>query len=116
VAKALGRDEPGPRALELEDRIGGDGRAVQDLAEIPAREPALLEQHGEPVHDGVRIVVDRRRDLLRQNAALGVEQDDVGERAADVDADAEARLAHRITRGSHSAMSGTSIRITTPSM
>ena len=91
VAESGGRDKAGPRALELEDRVGGDRGAVQHLGEIASAEAGLAEQLAQAVDNGARVVVDARRDLLRVNAAAGVEQHDVGEGAADVDADAEAR-------------------------
>jgi len=43
VAEALGGDQPDPRALVLEDRVGSDRRAVADFLDGAAVEPGLAE-------------------------------------------------------------------------
>ena len=50
--------------------------------------PRVVQQFEDPLDDAARVVVGRRQHLLRPQRALGAEQDDVRERAADVDADA----------------------------
>ena len=47
----------------------------------------VLQQFEDALDDAARVVVGRRKHLLRPQRALGAEQDDVGERPADVDAD-----------------------------
>ena len=44
VAVSLGRDHPGPRAAVLEDRVGGDGRPVKDVADVAGRDPVPLAE------------------------------------------------------------------------
>jgi hypothetical protein len=88
---ALGRQETDLRPLPLEQRVGGDGRAVNDrfgLGQQPVEVRAELGgQEREPV-DQADGRVGRRRGALgdRDRAAL-LDEDEVGERAADVDAD-----------------------------
>jgi hypothetical protein len=87
VAEALSCDQAGPGALALQDGIGRHGRAVPDLRDLGRSEPAGPQDLAEAGHDRTRIIVDRGRDLLGLERAVGAQHDDVGERAADVDAD-----------------------------
>ena len=89
VAEPLGRDQPGPGPSELQDRVGGHGGAVNDLAHVTPAEAGLAEDVAEALADGPGVVVHAGGDLLRVDVAVGVQEDDVGEGAADVDADAE---------------------------
>ena len=101
VAEALAGDEPHPRAGQLQDRVRRHRGAVHDLGDL-ARRHAMPDEHRlEPFDDGERIVIDARRDLLRDDPPAVVEQHDVGERAADVDADPVAAhaLLPRVTNG-----------------
>ena len=91
VTEALRRDEPGPRAPELEDRVRGNRGAVQDLAHVVAGHAGFVEQLTDALDDGAGVVVDARRHLLRVDGPIVVQEHDVGERPADVDADAKAR-------------------------
>ena len=85
VAKPLGGDEPGPRALVLEDRVRRDRRAVADLLDHAAGQAGLDEQLAQACDDGLRIVADAGGDLLGVQRAVGTQQHDVGEGAADID-------------------------------
>ena len=58
-----------------------------------AATPVSAEQVGQALDDGARVVVDAGGDLLRVDGAVRSQQHDVGERAADVDADAVGGLA-----------------------
>ena len=89
VAEALGGEEARAGALPLQDRVGGDRGAVDDLADHRRVEPLLREEPADALHDATAQVVRRRRDLRREDAALLGEEHDIGERAADIDADAE---------------------------
>ena len=89
VAKALGGDQADARALVLEDRVGGDRGAVADLLDGAAVEAGLARRpRSSPSTMACGVVADARRDLLGVDGAVGAEQHDVGEGAADVDADA----------------------------
>ena len=84
VAEAARGDEPGARALALEEGVGGRGRAVDDDLQIRGRRRGL----GEGGQDAVGLVADGRRHLGHAHGAGGlVEEHEVGEGAADVDAD-----------------------------
>ncbi len=90
VAEALRRDQRRPRAATLEDRVRGDGRGVHDAGDLGPVDAALGEQRHRSGHDAAGVVVGRGQHLLRPHGAVVAEQDDVRERAADVDAEAEA--------------------------
>src|SRR5262249_45780449 len=70
-------------ALVLQQRVGADRRAVHDRRQRfhrPAR--------GDPVEKAERLIAARRRHLVRAAGAGGfVEEEQIGERAADIDAD-----------------------------
>ena len=87
VAKALCRDQAGTGALQFEDGVRGDRGAVQQLDDLGRPEGMLADQRGEPPDDRRRVIVDSRGNLLGQPLAVLTEKDDVGESAADVDAD-----------------------------
>src|SRR6266513_2968575 len=72
----------------LENGVRGHRRAVADLLDRAAGEARLAEHLGEALDDRLRIVLDARGDLLAADRAVGAEQHDVGEGAADVDTDA----------------------------
>ena len=88
VAEAPRGDQPGSGALVLEDRVRGDGRAVAQLLDRLRREPHLAQHFRQAFDDRLRVVLDARGDLLGVDRAVGAEQHDVGEGAADVDTDA----------------------------
>src|SRR5207244_6301498 len=91
VAKALRGDQPGARPLVLQDRVRGDGGAVAQLFERLGREPRLAQYFRQAFDDRLRVVLDARGDFLGVNRAVGAEQHDVGEGAADIDTDAITR-------------------------
>ncbi len=83
VAKAWRRDEADPRALAFEQRVGADRRAMHDGAEV-----GDAAERFEPGEEALRLVAALRRRLGRDEAAgRAVKQHEVGEGAADIDAD-----------------------------
>ncbi len=88
VAKPLGGDQADACALVLQDRVRRDGGAVADLLDRRPGKRRLVEDFGEAVDDRLCVVLHARRQLLGVDGAVGAEQHDVGEGAADVDADA----------------------------
>ena len=87
VAKALGGDERGARALALDQRVGGERGAVHQDADIPGGE----RRGGEHFRDSFehsRLGRARRGQHLGRMAPAGVLQHDVGEGAADVGGEA----------------------------
>ena len=89
IAKAAGRDQPGARALQLENRVGRDRGAVQQFGDATRLGADLGEQRRQPIDDRAGVIVDARRDLLRVARTVVAEQHDVGEGAADIDPGAE---------------------------
>ena len=92
-------------AAQFQNSVRRHRRAVEQLAHVGAAEPGFAEELAHAVHDRAGVVVHARRDLLRVDAARGIEQHDVGERAADVDPDAKAR-GHRQVARSASGFAG----------
>ena len=87
VAEAGGRQQAAARSLPFEHGVRGDRGRVDDLGDARRRRPGLLQQLEDALDDAAGVVVGRRQHLLRPQRAVGAEQDDVGERPADVDAD-----------------------------
>ena len=91
VAVALGRQETDLGSLALEQRVGGDGGAVDDrfgLGEEPAQiRRQLCGQQRQAIDQADGRIRRRRGALGDRERALRVDRDQVGERAADVDAD-----------------------------
>ena len=84
VAEPAGGEQRGRGALALEDRIGRDRAAVQQLFERGGGRAKLFEQAPHACDDRVRIVLRRRRELAGGEPSVGGEHGDVGERSADV--------------------------------
>ncbi len=96
VAKAFGRDERDARQLEMdlsEQRVRRDRARVRDERDVFRRD--LGEQRAQRVEQAVLRRARRRRHLVPQHPPVIGERDEVGERAADVDADAPAHRAYR---------------------
>ena len=69
VAEALGREQPRARAAALEDRVGGDGRPVEDLAEVGRADAGRRQQLARARDDRLGVVVGGGQDLARERAA-----------------------------------------------
>ncbi len=89
VAEAARGDQPGRRAGALQDGVGGDRGAVQNLADHARVDRQLGEQAAQPVDDGDAGVRRAGRDLALMQHAVRRHQHDIGERAADIDGDAD---------------------------
>ena len=88
VAEAVRRDHPGVRAGMGEHDVGRDGRPVQEVVDVRECDTGLRAQRLHALDDAARRVVRRGGNLVDGDPALLlVDQDQVGERAADVDAD-----------------------------
>ena len=95
VAEAGGGDEPRHRAAALDQRVGEERGGVHDPREVARGQAMLAQQAFDARGDGAGGVVVGREDLAVQLApARVVVDDDVGERAADVDPE---RVAHLLT-------------------
>ena len=82
VAEAARRDDADLRPAPLQQRVGADGRAVHDRSLRRAADRA------QAVEEALRLVAAPRRHLGgRERARRGIEAEQVGERAADIDPD-----------------------------
>src|SRR5262249_31938056 len=90
-------DDPDLRAVALDDRVGGDRRAVDE--EVDVAEGALHVQsalQGERLDAAEDRLLRRTRGarrLVDAQAPLAVDRNEVGKRAADVDADSHTHSA-----------------------
>ena len=96
VAKAVGGEQPRHRAVALDQRVVRDRGAVHERLDAPEedveRQTLPSRELVEPFDDRERAVLGRAEALLEQHA-FGLEQGEVGEGPADVDADAPAHAA-----------------------
>jgi hypothetical protein len=91
MPEALGDDQAERLDLALEQRVGRDGRAVREPGEVRRRASGLSQDARDTLYEPDRRVRRRARDLGDLDpAGRAVHRDDVGERAAGVDADAKA--------------------------
>ena len=98
VAKAPRGDEGAAHPLALQHGVGADGGAVDHRLEFLRR----LAERGEAGHEAVRLVGRRGRYLGDAHGARGrIDQQQVGEGAADIDAEPAAA-----GRGAHGVLTG----------
>src|SRR5262249_19412915 len=85
LPEALGGDQPDLRALALQDRVGGHGRAVQQMGDLAALHPGLRADQVDAVPYPGRLVLRRGGRLGPPGrSGLLVDEQHVGEGAADV--------------------------------
>ncbi len=94
VARSAGDDEPGLGALSFDQRVDGDGRAVDQFVDDGGFQPALAD-----AVDDALFQLRRRGEALRLNEALGgiVEADQIGEGASDIDGDDDHACLYSLT-------------------
>ncbi len=103
VAEALGHQQRDARAAMLDDRIEADGGAMHQQADRIRREPGGCKQCGETLGHRARRIGGRARLLVvDERGQVRMEQHEIGEGAADVDADAG--FARRLGHGSSSTI------------
>jgi hypothetical protein len=89
VAVALRGEHPDLRAVVLDDDVRGDRRAVEHLVQCGRGLPGLLRELLDAVDRPLGRILRRRRELVDEDlAALVVHVDEIGERPADVHAEA----------------------------
>ncbi len=102
VAMPLGHEQAGRRAVHLDHRVVGGGRAVDEDVDLGAQLGELaVESVGElleAAHDADRLVVGRRRRLVEHDVAVGRDADEVGERPSDVHAHPVAHVSRDAVR------------------
>ena len=84
IAEALGDDQRGLRALALDDRVGGERRAVDDQAEVGGLGARQLQDLGHAGHHAF-LGRARRGQHLRARALAVPFEEQVGEGATDID-------------------------------
>ncbi len=88
LPEALRGDESDPGALVLEDRVGRDGGAVQDLADVGQRDVSVAADALYAAQHALGLVGGGGGGLAAPRpSAVGVDEEDVGERATDVDSE-----------------------------
>jgi hypothetical protein len=88
VPEALGGQERGARALALDERVGGQGRAVHDGADGAGGRSRFFEERRDTLLDRVRRVFRGGEDLAHaRGAGRLVDHHEIGEGAADVHAE-----------------------------
>ena len=90
VAEAAGGHQGGARAAALEHGVGRHRRSVRHLADLGGRGSRPFEQVPGGLEHGALEIGRRRRDLVGPDRTAAVDEDDVGEGAADVGAHAHA--------------------------
>ena len=94
VAEPCGREEPRPRPAPLEDGVRRDGRAVDQLAEVRGADARRRHQLARAPDDRLGVVAGGREDLPREGTPVRPDQNQIGERAPDVDSET---IAHRVS-------------------
>ena len=92
VAETLRRQQANPRPLAFEQGVGGHGGAVQEKLAVAQELCHRLVERGagrnQRIDHALARIGGHRRHLEHVGAALAVGNDKIGERAADIDADA----------------------------
>ena len=101
VAETVGRDQPGAPRLALDQGVGDQRGGVNDRGgDLRRAHVGAAEQLGDPLAHPVEGIGRGRQHLLDvDRAGGGVEQHDVGERATDVDGEAQIASHERSSRG-----------------
>ncbi len=100
VAEPVGREQRRRRALALDDRVRDERRAVHDPRDLRDRDAVRLERLREDRLDRARGLVRRRQRLADRDEPVLADDAEIGERAADVDADAQTPAFKRASRPS----------------
>ncbi len=108
VPEALGRDERGLGAFALDQRIGGEGGAVDDERDLRRHDARCGEHRLHRLEHATLRSGGCRQDLRRPTPAAGFERD-VREGAADIDAEprATAGFAQSVLAGAEAALAAT---------
>ena len=85
VAKATGGQQPGDSALALQDGVGADRGAMQDLGHGGSRHTGGLQNRADALDHRPGRLAGGRGHLVHQHPTVGTGQHDVGERSPDVD-------------------------------
>ena len=86
VAKSFAGDQADLRAFALEHRIGGDRCAVQEARDVACRNAEIACEMADGAQHGLARIAARGGNLQHAHRFAGAAADDVGEGAADIDA------------------------------
>ena len=90
AAEAGRHQQPGPRAVFLENRVGADGRAVREVDDLTAARAAAVEVTAQTADDPIGLGAAGRGHLEDvECAALLIQDDKIGERTARIDGNAK---------------------------
>ena len=84
VAEPLGRNQRGPGALALDDRVGRQRRAVDNDRQIGRHQPGFAQHRAHRVDDGAFRSLGSGQDLRAEPAPVRFQRD-IGKGAADID-------------------------------
>jgi len=88
VAEAARRQQPEPRAASFDQRVGDQRRAMQQLAHVGDRNAGCRADAANTVERAVGRILRRGQALVqRDSARRRIEQHEIGEGAADVEAE-----------------------------
>ena len=85
IAVPLRRDHTCPCAFMLEHHVRRDGRAMENLVDLPMVEMQLIADGVDALHHADRRIGWRRRSLVDLDLACIIHIDKIGKRTADVD-------------------------------
>jgi hypothetical protein len=95
VAKSLGGDQADGRAGALDHRVGHQRGAVHDAVQLGSRNIRLAQDARDAGDDCLARIVRRREQLAGMDEiAARIVQHEIGEGAADIDADADSACGH----------------------
>ena len=96
MAEARGDDQSEPADRALQQRIGGDRRAVGKAGDVVRRGAGRVEDRAHAAHEADGRISWRARNLGDAHGArAAIDRNDIGEGAAGIDADPQARLMGR---------------------
>ena len=88
VAESFVGEHAGARALVLQHRVGGGGRAVQQVVDLGRRDAVVAADFGNALEDAARWIVGRGGDLVNGDLiGAQIAKHDVGKRTANIDTD-----------------------------
>ena len=91
MPEALGDDQPERVDLALQERVGGDRGAMGEARDCLRSRLGVIQDLFDPAHQSDSRIGRRARHLGDPHGAgAGIDRNDIGERAAGVDADAQA--------------------------
>src|SRR5215469_13201109 len=92
IAKTFRRNQSGTCTAALNYGVCRNGRAMNELLDIPAGYARLLQHVRDTSEDRLGVIAACREDLAGDKASVAGEEDEVGKSAADIDAEATRKI------------------------